>query len=112
MGAGISTRDMNKIIYRNLKKISRDLEAKGIPNAYKNLELRGKNFVVYMATVGPASNGERFGWIVLRYNATKRPESAYRSEGDVDYTNFHTRTIPEARLGDFDAGVRKVLETT
>lgn len=111
MGAGISTEAMNKIIYRRLKKISRDLAGKGIPNTYKSLELRGKNFLVYMATIGPASNGERFGYLVLRYNPNKTPSGYVKTEGDVDYTDFHTRTIPEADLGNFDAGVRKVLET-
>ncbi len=95
--------------YRVLKTIERQLTAKGIVCHYEDLEVRGANFVVYFAGVGPASNGERFAWQVLRFNPHSIPDANRKARGDIDFTDFHTRDIPEADKGNFDAGVRAVI---
>lgn len=105
MGAGISTERWKRMQYRRLKNVQRRMEREGIRLRYHNLELKGPHCRVYFAGAGPASNGERLAWLVLRYNPANEPDSARKSPGDVDYTDFHTRKNP----GDtFDAGVRKL----
>ena len=110
MGAGISQAAKHARIYRALKKVEREFHAAGIPCQYHNEEVRGVCFNVYFACIGPASNGDSFGWMVLRFNDTTPPEAALKRQGDVDYTNFHTRDIAEHDKGCFDAGVARIKE--
>ena len=109
MGAGISAERYRRMKYNRLKTQQRKLLRRGIVTDYADLELRGPNFVVYFAGVGPASNGERAAWLVLRFNPERQPRTDMHRDGDVDYTNFHTRTIPEFDKGGFEAGVQRVL---
>ena len=97
--------------YGRLKTVERNLKAKGINCAYRDLEVRGKGFTVYFAGCGPASNGERCAWLVLRFNPNRQPEGAVKVKGDIDFTDFHTRDISEHSRGGFEAGVARVIET-
>jgi hypothetical protein len=108
MGAGISQAAKHARKYRALKKIERELHAAGIPCQYRNEEVRGVCFNVYFAACGPASNGESFAWLVLRFNGATQPEGVVKRKGDVDYTDFHTRDIAEHSKGGFRAGVQRV----
>jgi hypothetical protein len=108
MGAGIAPNLMRQRKYRALKRVERDLNRQGIPCGYENLEVRGNNFVVYFAGCGPASNGESFSWLVLRFNPKTKPLSTQKRPGDVNYTDFHTRDIPEFDRGGYEAGVKAI----
>lgn len=110
MGAGISPAVLRGRKYRSLKRIARELTAKGIDCEYQNLEVRGTKFVVYYAGIGPASNGEQCCWLVLRFNPDHRPDANAKRPGDVDYSDFHKRDIPEFSRGGWDAGIKKLLE--
>ena len=110
MGAGISQAARHARKYRALKKIESQFHAAGIPCQYRNEEVRGVCFNVYFAGIGPASNGESFAYMVLRFNPTTQPEGAVKRTGDVDYTDFHTRDIAEHGKGGFQAGIAKVKE--
>lgn len=107
MAAGLSKQALGSVIYRRLKKAERELKGKGVQCNYRDREVRGKNFVVFFA-ISRASNGECAGWQVLRFNPKRQPSAARKGEGDVDYTDFHTRDIPEHSLGGWDAGVARV----
>jgi hypothetical protein len=110
MGAGPNWAAVKAKKYRGLKKVQSELLSKGVDAKYKNLEVVGKGFVVYYAGIGPASNGEYFVYKVLRFNPDSQPSPNGKKPGDVDYTDFHTRDIPEQSLGGFVAGLKKVLE--
>ena len=110
MAAGISEEAKHAWKYRQLKKIERQFKAIGIPCKYRNEEIRGSCFNVYFAGIGPASNGESFAWLVLRFNRETQPEAVVKRKGDVDYTDFHTRTIAEHDKGGWAAGVQRVKE--
>lgn len=103
MGAGISTKSWNAMQYRALKTQQRKLSSRGIHLEYKDLELRGPHCRIYFAGLGPASNGERFCYLVLRYNPTNEPDAAKKEPGDIDYTNFHTRKDPAHT---YEAGIQ------
>ena len=110
MGAGLSWKTKRSRMYGRLKTVERKLKAKGISCQYTNLEVRGEQFVVYFASCGTASNGESCAWLVLRFNPNQQPCAAKKQPGDIDFTNFHTRDIPEHSKGGWDAGVQRVLE--
>lgn len=109
MGGGISKDAWRARLMRGVKTFQRKLSAVGIPSTYANLEARGDNFVAYHAGAGPASNGERAAWLVLRVNPNHRPDANRKSSGDIDYTDFHKRDIPEHSKGGIDAGVQAIL---
>jgi hypothetical protein len=110
MGAGISKKRMSGMIYGRLKRLQRKLAARGLPTTYKNEELRGHRFVIYYAGIGPASNGESMRYLCLRFNPENQPEAVVGRKGDIVYTDFHTRTIPEHDKGGFEAGVKVAIE--
>ena len=93
--AGIDPKVKRRMIYARLKTVERRLIASGIQCKYRYLEVRGTGFVIYFAGVGPASNGESFSWLVLRYNPNNSPDSSVKTQGDIDYTDFHTHDISE-----------------
>jgi hypothetical protein len=97
-------------MYRRLKTVERRLKAQGIPCRYTDLEVRGERFVVYFASLGPASNGEWYAWRVLRFNPERQPSAVVKGPGDIDFTDFHTRDIPELSKGGWDVGVQRVLD--
>lgn len=109
MGAGISDGARRSKIRHILQRVERELKRRGVPCQYARYEVRGDNFVTYMAQIGPASNGEQFGYLVLRFNERSMPVSSKKQAGDVDYTDFHTRDIAEFDRGGYDAGVQAVL---
>ena len=108
-GPGISPQAKRNKIYSRLKSVRSKLQSAGLQCEYKNLELRGKNFVVYFAS-SSASNGEWAAWMVLRFNPNSQPDSGRKQSGDVDYTDFHTRDIADKETGGFDAGIKRALE--
>jgi hypothetical protein len=108
MGAGISAKARYNYQYRALKKVEINLHQLGIECHYHNLEVRGTHFVVYFAGCGPASNGESFCWLVLRYNPNQQPSPTRKTDTDIDYTDFHTRSIPSIGEGGFDAGIKQI----
>lgn len=110
MGAGISKSAKRARIYRGLKKAARRLAENGIDSVYINQEIRGVNFVVYYAGIGPASNGDSLLYLVLRFNPETQPDACRKSKGDVDFTDWWQRDIPEYSLGGFQAGINKVKE--
>ena len=107
MGGGIDPKKLRSRLYGRLKRLQWRLHTEGLDLHYCDLELRGPFCVIYYAGAGPASNGEIARWLVLRFNPKVMPSSAKKQPGDVDYTDFHTRDIPEMSKGGFDAGVTK-----
>lgn len=109
MGAGVSRKTLYDYKYRKLKRVESELLSKGVECRYKNLEVCGNKFVCYFAGIGPASNGERVLYMVLRYNPESTPSSVKKRIGDVDFTNFHTRDIPSLEEGGYNAGVERLI---
>ena len=109
MGAGISPKKKHQQKYRRLNTVERDLLAAGISCSYKNLEVKGEHFVTYFSGIGPASNGESMSWLVLRFNPDNQPSSEWKKQGDIDYTDFHARDIPEHEKGGWEAGVQRLI---
>lgn len=101
MGAGISPTAIYNRKYRALKRFQAQLNELGIHSKYKNLELHGLYFCAYHAGLGPASNGERCWWLVLRINEKNKPSPFLNQDGDRDFHNFTT-----AKAGRMEEGLK------
>jgi hypothetical protein len=84
MGAGISRTAKNARIRRSLQRVARELGG-----SYAKYEATGAGWRAFMACIGPASNGESFGYLVLKI-------------GDDTYADFGTAT------GRYEDGVARL----
>ncbi len=108
MGGGISKSAWRARLYRGLLSLQRDLRKSGVESTYRNHELRGQNFVAYFSTLGPASNGEKMAYVVLRFNPRKRPDANGKSAGDLDFSDMrHIKGIH----GSLKDGIAAVKES-
>lgn len=106
MGAGIDPKVLAKRKYGRLKTIQRQLSRRGISATYKNLELQGPTYRIYYGGLGPASNGESFHFLVLRFNETSEPSANRKVGQDEDYgDSFFVKN----KSGTYEQGIQRIL---
>lgn len=100
MGTAPTWKQKRARIYKALIRRREKLADIGIETTYKNLELQGRGFVIYFATVDPDSAFAGY-YEVLRFNATSQPDAARKRKDDADYTDFNS-------LDSFEDGIERV----
>ena len=106
MGAGIDPKRLYRLQYRQLKTLERRLLGLGVSAKYQNREVVGSRFRAYFSCLGPASNGESFHYLVIRFNPQHQPQSVQKHAGDEDYVEPQ---FTPGRAGGVEQGIARIL---